>query len=253
LELTRPPAGTPVRDGAPSVRRPRWRAYLLLSRVSNLPTVWSNVLAGTVVASGVAPWSTVVRLAAGVSLLYTAGMFLNDAFDRHSDAIERPDRSIPAGDVRASTVFVSGFALLVSGEVMIALQPRFLEPLAWGMILATAIVYYDYRHKRSALGPLVMGLCRGLVYCVAAAATARMVSPPVVLAALGLTLYVVGLTVVAKRLGPRAGIVIPLLIAGISLFDAGVIALSGGGGGLAVLAAVGFPLTLLLQRIVPGT
>jgi 4-hydroxybenzoate polyprenyltransferase len=47
--------------------------------------------------------------------------------------------------------------------------------------------------------------------------------------------------------------VVPLLIAGISLFDAGVVALSGGGIALVALAAAGFPATLMLQRVVPGT
>jgi 4-hydroxybenzoate polyprenyltransferase len=72
-------------------------------------------------------------------------------------------------------------------------------------------------------------------------------------AALCLIAYVVGLTEVAKRIGPRAGVVVPLLIAGISLFDAGVVALSGGGIALVALAAAGFPATLMLQRVVPGT
>ena len=49
---------------------------LKLGRVSNLPTVWSNVLAGTVLAGG-EPWppaTLVVMLA--VSLLYIGGMCL---------------------------------------------------------------------------------------------------------------------------------------------------------------------------------
>jgi 4-hydroxybenzoate polyprenyltransferase len=79
--------------------RPRWRAYLLLSRVSNLPTVWSNVLAGCVLVAPIVPWPVFYRIATGVSLLYTSGMFLNDAFDYESDALARPDRPLPAGDV----------------------------------------------------------------------------------------------------------------------------------------------------------
>ena len=166
---------------ARSMKRPRWRAYLLLSRISNLPTVWSNVLAGIVAAHAAVQWPDVVRLAAGVSLLYTAGMFLNDAFDRDIDAVERPDRPIPAGDVSARPVFVSGFAMLAAGEAVIATQPRFAAPLAWGVALAAAIVLYDFRHKKKRFGPVVMGVCRGLVYCVAAAATAMTVVAVVVM------------------------------------------------------------------------
>jgi hypothetical protein len=65
--------------------------------------------------------------------------------------------------------------------------------------------------------------------------------------------YVVGLTVVAKRLGSAAGAAVPVLLAGISLVDAAVILACGGGPELALVAAAGFPLTLLLQRMVPGT
>ena len=43
------------------------------------------------------------------------------------------------------------------------------------------------------------------------------------------------------------------LIAGISLFDAAVIAITGGSLALAGIAAAGFPLTLIGQRVVPGT
>lgn len=236
-----------------AARRPRWRAYLLLSRISNLPTVWSNVLAGIVASHAAVHWPEAVRLALGVSLLYIAGMFLNDAFDRDFDAMERPDRPIPAGDVPAGAVFTVGFTLLAAGEAVIALQSDFAQPLRWGMALAAAIVYYNYRHKRNPLGPVVMGVCRGLVYCVAAAATAMTIASSVVIAAAGLTVYVVALTVVAKQLGPRAGIVVPLLIAGISIFDAGVVGVNGGSVSLVLMAAAGFPLTLLLQRYVPGT
>jgi hypothetical protein len=36
-----------------------------------------------------------------VSLIYVAGMYLNDAFDRDYDAAERPTRPIPSGEVSA--------------------------------------------------------------------------------------------------------------------------------------------------------
>ena len=59
---------------------------LRLGRVSNLPTVWTNVLAGTALAGG--DWngrrSALVLLA--MSLFYVGGMYLNDYFDRAIDA-----------------------------------------------------------------------------------------------------------------------------------------------------------------------
>jgi hypothetical protein len=59
------------------------------------------------------------------------------------------------------------------------------------------------------------------------------------------------LTWIAKRLGPHAGWVVAVLIAGISFVDATLIALAGAPGA-ALVAACGFGLTLLAQRWVSG-
>jgi|KBSMisStandDraft_5_1062788.scaffolds.fasta_scaffold01734_11 4-hydroxybenzoate polyprenyltransferase len=234
-------------------RRPPWRAYLLLSRVSNLPTVWSNVLAGCVLVAPIVPWPVFYRIASGVSLLYTSGMFLNDAFDYKSDVAARPDRPLPAGDVSVLAAFVAGFVLMAVGELVIAAQGMTDAPALWGLGLAAAIIYYNVRHKRDAFGPLVMGVCRGLVYCLAASAAAPALTPAVFVAAVVMTAYVLSLTFVAKKLGPKAGVVIPILIAGISVVDAVVIAVAGGGLALVLVALVAGVLTLGLQRVVPGT
>ena len=192
-------------------------------------------------------------LAAGVSFLYTAGMLLNDLFDRHSDAKYRPDRPLPAGDVRFVEVMRAAIILMAIGVVMIGSRDGAVATLPWSGALVLAIVYYNWRHKRDPLGPLWMGICRGLVYCVAASAVATAVPTRVFIAAAAMTLYVVVLTQVAKRLGPRAGAVVPLLIAGISVVDAVVIAVCGGGVPLVLLAIVCGVLTLGFQRVVPGT
>ena len=61
------------------------KALLLLGRTSNLPTVWSNCLAAWLLAGGglaeTADIQRFVWLNVGATLLYLAGMFLNDAFD----------------------------------------------------------------------------------------------------------------------------------------------------------------------------
>ena len=234
-------------------RRPTWRAYLLLSRISNLPTVWSNVLAGAVASGAAFAPSDLGRLAAGVSFLYTGGMFLNDVFDRDFDATHRPDRPLPARDVSVAAASVVAGALVAFGLLIISAQPRYATPLAWTAALVAAILHYNWRHKRDPLGPLWMGVCRGLVYCVAASAVASAVSARVGVAAVVMTLYVVALTWIARRLGQQASIAVPLLLAGISLVDAGVVLVSGGGVVFVLLALVCGVLTLGLQRIVPGT
>ena len=230
--------------------RPRWRAHLLLARVSNLPTVWTNVLAG-MVAAGAFSWHAWAWLGLAVSMLYTGGMYTNDAFDAAIDAVRRGDRPIPAGDVARGTAFLVGFALLFMGMVA-AIHVRQTPAVSTAAAtLVVAIVYYNSRHKEDALGPVVMGACRGLVYVVAGAAAAGVVPPAAWIGAGCVMAYVVLLTAIAKRMGPRAGAIVPSLIAGISLVDATVIAVCGSVW-LAMLAVIGGVVTLASQRVVSG-
>ena len=231
-----------------TAKRSRPRAYLLLARISNLPTIWTNVLAAYVVAGASRESLPIASIAA--SLFYTAGMFLNDAFDAPFDSQARADRPIPNGDVSRNEVFAVGIALMVAGELVLALLPHPVPALMWGIALAIAIVFYDYRHKGKAFGPLVMGACRALVYCVAAAGALGMVPAAVAIAAAVMWLYIIGLTWVAKTAG--LGHHVPLLLAGICFVDAAMIAVAGAPQ-LAVVAATGFILTLAFQRVVPGT
>jgi len=217
--------------------------------VSNLPTVWTNVIAGTVLSGAVLEWGHVLAVAAAVSLLYVGGMILNDAFDYRVDAIGRPDRPLPAGDVTVRAAFATGVALLGAGVALLFWISPTRHVFFFGVLLAAAILYYDYRHKRDPFGPVVMGICRGLVYCVAAAAAGGL-SSAVLVAAVIMTAYVVMLTHIAKRIGARRGYLVPYMIAGISLVDALLVAIVLPG--LAPVVALGFPLTIAGQRVVPG-
>ena len=57
--------------------------HLKLGRVSNLPTVWTNVLAGTILGGGDAGGARTVLVALAMSMFYIGGMYLNDYCDRH--------------------------------------------------------------------------------------------------------------------------------------------------------------------------
>jgi UbiA prenyltransferase family len=181
-----------------AARRPVSFATLLrLGRVSNLPTVWTNVLAGTVLAGAEwESWRTGAVLLA-MTLFYVGGMYLNDYFDRSVDARERPERPIPAGDIAPETVAAIGFGLLFAGVVL--LFGLGVGAAISGVLLAVAIVGYDAFHKGNPLAPLVMGLCRALIYGTAAAAAVASVTGTVWLAALALLAYVAGLTYAARQ------------------------------------------------------
>jgi 4-hydroxybenzoate polyprenyltransferase len=230
-------------------RRSRGRAWLALARVSNLPTVWTNVLAGMALTSGTLHWPTLATVAAAISALYTGGMFLNDAFDHRIDAASRPDRPIAAGEVSLADASAGGALLIVAAVGLLGLVAA--KAALWGMGLSALVIYYDWRHKRDPLGPLVMGLCRGLVYCTAAAA-AGWFGERVVVWSLVITAYVTSLTLLAKYGDRRWGWTIGWWIAGISVVDAIAIA-AAGHSSLALVALMGFPLTVLGQRWVRGT
>jgi hypothetical protein len=176
---------------------------LRLGRVSNLPTVWTNVLAACALAGAELALLPVLALVVSMSLFYEAGMFLNDAFDRAIDARERPERPIPSGAVSARSVFVAGFALLATALGLLIWSAWALgaggRPVAAGTLLALAIVGYDLHHKRVAWSPVVMGSCRALVY--ATCALAWVAAPPARLwAGAALLLgYVVGLSYAARQ------------------------------------------------------
>jgi 4-hydroxybenzoate polyprenyltransferase len=182
-----------------------WQIALRLGRVSNLPTVWTNVLTGAVLAGGSPRPVTVVILLASLSLFYTAGMYLNDAFDRDIDRTQRPERPIPSGQVNAQSVFVVGFSLLVVALGLLLWAGYGLrEGTAWraplaGLLLAATIVFYDWYHKDNPLSPLVMGLCRVLVYLTAGLAVTTALPSGLLIAAAMLLCYLIGLTYIAKQ------------------------------------------------------
>src|SRR6266513_3001707 len=90
------------------------RTFLVLGRASNLPTVWSNCLAGWLLGGG-GTFRRFVLLCAGSTFLYLGGMYLNDAFDAQFDQQHRRERPIPSGLVGQEDVWRWGVGLLVLG------------------------------------------------------------------------------------------------------------------------------------------
>ena len=178
---------------------------LRLGRVSNLPTVWTNTLVGVTLAGASAFDPRVPALLVAMSLFYVGGMFLNDAFDRDFDARSRPDRPIPAGQITAGAVFGAGFGMLGAGLLLlIAAGFWYANGTGWrapvfGIALAAAIVLYDSHHKNNPLSPVLMGMCRMLVYITSALAISLIVPSNLVIAAVVVLSYLIGLTYVAKR------------------------------------------------------
>ena len=176
--------------------RRRLHGYLALARVSNSPTVFTNVLAGVALAGSLEPGLEIVLLTAAMVSFYTAGMFLNDLCDYAVDRRERPERPLPSGIVSPIEAAAVIITLLGLGSAL--LLPLGTAPLLSGAVLIGVIIVYDLWHKTNPLSPLVMAAARMLVYVTAFVAFSAQVSGELVAACGLLALYIVGLTYLAK-------------------------------------------------------
>ncbi len=140
-------------------------ALLRLTRPANLVTAIADVLAGMAIAGYFllpnAPAASVGWLALSTVGLYGGGVVFNDVFDADLDAIERPERPIPSGVVRIGIATVLGLVLFVIGIGSAFAVHQTAGLLAIGITVAS-LVYDRFGKHHSWLGPLNMGLCRGL-------------------------------------------------------------------------------------------
>src|SRR6185369_13722580 len=123
---------------------PRLRILLILGRISNLPTVWSNCLAAWLLNGG-GNWASFVVLCVGATSLYVGGMFLNDAFDADFDRQFRPERPIPSRKIAGRDVWWVGGLLLFFGWLLLFLIGS--ATTLFASMLVAAIVIYDVVHK----------------------------------------------------------------------------------------------------------
>lgn len=189
--------------------RPNYlRTLLVLGRVSNVPTVWSNCLAGWLLAGGGA-WSDFALLCFATTALYVGGMYLNDAFDARFDAQHRPERPIPSGAMRVEDVWAWGFGWLGAGLACLFLFSQITIILA--LLLVVAILVYDAVHKIFAFSPVLMASCRFFLVLVAASIGENGIagSPQGALpvwSALVMACYIVGLSYLARKESTKASV-----------------------------------------------
>ena len=174
----------------------RLRTFLILGRVSNLPTVWSNCLAGWWLGGG-GNFRNLPFLLAGATFLYVGGMFLNDAFDAEFDRRYRKERPIPSGMIELKSVWRWGLGWLALGIVCLFCAGKVTGELGIG--LAFFIVLYDAIHKLFDSAPVLMGICRFFLYVIAASTGLHGVTGTSVWCGLALGAYIVGVSYVARR------------------------------------------------------
>ncbi len=188
------------------------RALLVLGRVSNLPTIWSNCLCGWLIGVGYAgigtiDWSMLLWLCAGGTAMYLGGMYLNDACDVVFDRKYRKERPIPSGAISKGAVWKIGIGLLALGTGAISAQGGATALLA--LALFNCILIYNFLHKKTAWSPLLIALCRFFLILLAASFAYVTVSPEgsffahqnsglATWTASVLSLYIIGLSCMAK-------------------------------------------------------
>ncbi len=140
------------------------KGYLQLMRPANLPTAAADIFAGAAMAGVLTssfPIKSLLFLVFSSVFLYAGGVVLNDVFDFKIDQIERPERPIPSGLIPLKYAAIFAAILLVLGVFFAFLVNHLCAYVA--LAIAVAIIIYDgFSKKYQFLGPLNMGLCRGL-------------------------------------------------------------------------------------------
>ncbi len=182
--------------GVPTQTTPQWRTLLVLGRVSNLPTVWSNCLAGWLLAGG-GFIDRFLLLCLGATFLFLGGMYLNDAFDADFDRQHRKERPIPSGAISVGAVWGWGLTWLMLGLFCLSLLGQHTALLA--TLLSMSILIYDAIHKIFAFSPVFIAVCRFLLILVAASTGLDGVTGLSLWSALALGSYVAGLSYLARK------------------------------------------------------
>lgn len=206
------------------------RAYLELVRLPNVFTAAADVVMGFLFVrgvDGVRDGGVLGLLVAASSLLYAAGVVLNDLADLPVDARQRPERPLPSGRVSPAAAFRLGWTLLVVGTGS-AWAAGFLSDRLWpgvtATLLAACIVAYDGWLKRTATAPAAMGACRMLnvLLGMSVAGWPRRSAAWLVAAAIGT--YVAGITWFARHETRRSRRGELLLATGVTMLGIGLLA-----------------------------
>jgi len=186
----------------------------------------ADILLGYLLTHESFAWEPVFGLIwAASSLLYLAGMVLNDVFDADQDLVERPSRPLPSGRISVARAKSLGFGMLAVGVAFAWVASYWLgdiRPGGTGTLLAMLVLAYDAILKRTPLGPLAMGGCRSLNVLLGMSAAGFEWHAAHLLVAGGIGLYIVGVTWFARTEArvsnrPRLALATIVIVAGIGV------------------------------------
>ncbi|MEW5744151.1 MAG: UbiA family prenyltransferase [Nitrospirota bacterium] len=203
------------------------KPFLELCRISNLPTVWTNVIAAVVLSVPEARWSLIGILALSLSSFYMGGMCLNDIYDREADRTGKPFRPLPSGRVPVRAAFYLTAMLFAAGLLLLLVIP-YREALWAGFVLFIVIVLYDKFHKTHPASIMLMAMSRAMVFVIAGIAAAGAVTVTAAIAGVVQFCYTLLISTIARVENTRKERfpfpVIPAMIACISLIDGALMA-----------------------------
>lgn len=178
------------------------RALAELLRLPNVFTAVADTLLGFLFThEGFQPWPVLALLILSSACIYSAGMALNDYFDRQQDAQQRPGRPIPSGRVSVPGALRIGGGLLTCGVLAACAAGLWADqwrPAVVGLGLAGMVLVYDGLLKQTGLAPLAMGTCRLLNVLLGMSAAAEAWHEVHWVVAAGIGLYIVGVTWFAR-------------------------------------------------------
>ncbi len=147
---------------------PKVKGFLQLMRPANVITAISDVLAGVAISGFLMKpemaadiFLPVLLLSISTAGLYGGGVVFNDVFDASLDRAERPERPIPSGVITLREASLWGGFLLVIG-IGTAVTVSVVSGSIALAIAVFALVYNRWSKHNPVVGPLNMGLCRGL-------------------------------------------------------------------------------------------
>jgi len=178
----------------------RLRTLLGLARLSGLPTVWSSCLAGWWLGGGGNFWK-LSWLLSGTSAIYLGSSFLNDVFDVEFDRQFNLKRPIPLGAISSRAVLRWAWTWLALGGLCLFVLG--FKAGSLGLALIACVVIYNALHRAVTISPWLLGLCRFLVYPIAAATGFYGISGLGIWFGLSLGIYATGYGFFAQRKSSR--------------------------------------------------
>ncbi|WP_346882318.1 UbiA-like protein EboC [uncultured Algibacter sp.] len=143
-------------------------AWLLIVRPANVITAVSDIIAGIAISGyfnsdifNELNILKIILLCLATAGLYAGGIVYNDIFDFENDKINRPERVIPSGRLSLRQVNTLGISLFSIAIVLAFLVSIFSGFIAVA-VMSSALLYDKYGKHNTFLGPINMGLCRGL-------------------------------------------------------------------------------------------